>query len=833
MHPTRKSARIARGISHEMLELRRLLSATLDSTTGLLTVIGTDNPDQIQLSLVANSIDVLEGGQHSLFASAAVRSILIQALGGDDSARIATDFIRQPATIVGGEGNDTLRGGGGSDSLSGGDGDDVLDGGRRGDVLSGGAGRDTLDYRKRSEDLVVIQDDLQNDGAAGEGDNVSGDIEDIRGGSGNDRFVGNGKSNRFYGYAGNDTLQGEKGNDTLVGGDGDDSIIGNGGNDLMIGEAGSDTFSADAVADGNDTVKGDLADDNPASGDDTWDYSRRVSPLDISNPSPTTSNLEATSDGETDSGFGLETVVGGRGDDVIGFTFIFSDQTPMVLRIDGGDGDDRLLLYANTSRDIVVNGDRGNDRLIAFNGAFDTSSFDEIYTALLFGGDGDDYLDAGSLARGYAKREWHGGGGVDVVDMSQTYYVGSHVMTLNNIADDGFTFDVEQGGQENIFDDVETLIAPSHTLMQGSDADNTLIAYGGGCTMLGEGGNDTFFNNDGFGINGGSPDTVDGGDGIDSYQEDPNDSISAETELAFDRLSPASAPRAITRGAPAQGMARLVGTELRVSGTTSADNITLWEDYKGIHVTIDGPGLATPYAIAPIKTKFVKRIRIVADSGDDVVKLGLGATASISRVTRDAQIYGGDGDDVIFGGDAQLTSGGDLRGGNWLIGGRGNDSLVGGNGADVLDGGDQFANLQSDGNDTLDGGTGNDAIDYSARLQDLTLNLSAPITRNQGANGEADVLMGIEVIRSGFGNDVLATRAIGGGVIAAGKGNDRCTGGIGRDVVTDVGGNDIIDVSGDSNVDILQVADGDADQCMLGEEDKSKYDIGLDIMNIV
>ncbi|MFQ5565884.1 MAG: calcium-binding protein, partial [Paracoccaceae bacterium] len=64
-------------------------------------------------------------------------------------------------------------------------------------------------------------------------------------------------------------------------------------------------------------------------------------------------------------------------------------------------------------------------------------------------------------------------------------------------------------------------------------------------------------------------------------------------------------------------------------------------------------------------------------------------------------LSGGDGDDVLRGGDGNDTlSGGD--GDDVLRGGDGNDTLSGGDGDDVLRGGD--------GNDVLIGGRGNDTM---------------------------------------------------------------------------------------------------------------------------
>ena len=65
--------------------------------------------------------------------------------------------------------------------------------------------------------------------APGEHDNIRSDIEDITGGSGNDRIIGS----LFANY-----LIGSDGNDTIYGGDGNDTLEGDAGRDLLFGQGG-------------------------------------------------------------------------------------------------------------------------------------------------------------------------------------------------------------------------------------------------------------------------------------------------------------------------------------------------------------------------------------------------------------------------------------------------------------------------------------------------------------------------------------------------------------------------------------------------------------------
>lgn len=76
-------------------------------------------------------------------------------------------------------------------------------------------------------------------------------IENAKGGSGDDRLIGNNRGNvmsggtgkdRIEGLDGADTLNGGAGADRLIGGNGTDSLRGHGGKDVMTGGTGADRF---------------------------------------------------------------------------------------------------------------------------------------------------------------------------------------------------------------------------------------------------------------------------------------------------------------------------------------------------------------------------------------------------------------------------------------------------------------------------------------------------------------------------------------------------------------------------------------------------------------
>jgi Ca2+-binding RTX toxin-like protein len=174
-------------------------------------------------------------------------------LTGDDGANVL-DGGMGADTIRGGAGPDTLLDGGGDDTLDGGDGDDTwlvvrnLYGPTDGaDAFSGGAGEDIADYSTRQAPVTVTLDGTADDGAAGEGDDVRADVEDVTGGTGSDRIVGNAAANHLSGGpdSGADTIDGGDGDDVLSGGDGwsSDGTIGD-GRDTLSGGDGQDVVRA-------------------------------------------------------------------------------------------------------------------------------------------------------------------------------------------------------------------------------------------------------------------------------------------------------------------------------------------------------------------------------------------------------------------------------------------------------------------------------------------------------------------------------------------------------------------------------------------------------------
>ena len=227
---------------------RKLLARTGDGAdtvnggSGADDIGGEAGSDTLTGNSGADTIDGNEGndlllgrtGNDKLFGSAGDDTLL-----GDDG----------DDELDGGDGSDRLSGGLGNDQLRGGNGRDVLQGDAGADKFEGGDGFDEADYSDRdaSVSLTITIDGQANDGEANEGDDVTDQIDDVRGGDGADRITGNGNSNTLSGGAGNDTLEGTGGLDFYDGGTGDDIINARDGvaERIDCGDGGGDTANTD------------------------------------------------------------------------------------------------------------------------------------------------------------------------------------------------------------------------------------------------------------------------------------------------------------------------------------------------------------------------------------------------------------------------------------------------------------------------------------------------------------------------------------------------------------------------------------------------------------
>jgi hypothetical protein len=123
--------------------------------------------------------------------------------------------------LLGGTWSDELDGGGGIDELHGGEDMDIVGDGDESDgappdadVLDGGPGEDWVSYENRTGAVTVDLTDPGTDGAPGEGDALTG-IENVHGGRGDDRLIGDRGNNRFADQGGRNRMIGKRGDDVF------------------------------------------------------------------------------------------------------------------------------------------------------------------------------------------------------------------------------------------------------------------------------------------------------------------------------------------------------------------------------------------------------------------------------------------------------------------------------------------------------------------------------------------------------------------------------------------------------------------------------------------
>jgi len=127
------------------------------------------------------------------------------------------------------------------------------------DDVAGGAGHDTVwfdVYGQRTGGVHVTLDEIANDGAPGEGDNIHGDVERIWGTVQADVMIGNAGPNELFGGSGA-VIDGRGGADTLTG-SGAGTLTGGDGDDVITGTHGPQTISCGP---GFDRVTANPADD--------------------------------------------------------------------------------------------------------------------------------------------------------------------------------------------------------------------------------------------------------------------------------------------------------------------------------------------------------------------------------------------------------------------------------------------------------------------------------------------------------------------------------------------------------------------------------------------
>lgn len=228
---------------------------TLTGGNGNDTMYGDLGNDTLSGGTSITDADVYSGGGGADTVTYAARGALapvtvtVGAGANDgDNGGGETDNTGADVEIVrGGSGDDTFTGWTGNETFYGGAGNDTFlmglfaSTGAGADTVYGEAGTDTVSYAARIEGIVVTMDlKKSDDGATGETDNISDDVENLICPTAAVTCVvtGNALDNKLTGGGGDDTFVGGAGDDTFV--MGANGTIG-AGTDQLSGGAGVDT----------------------------------------------------------------------------------------------------------------------------------------------------------------------------------------------------------------------------------------------------------------------------------------------------------------------------------------------------------------------------------------------------------------------------------------------------------------------------------------------------------------------------------------------------------------------------------------------------------------
>jgi Ca2+-binding RTX toxin-like protein len=449
------------------------ITARFDPSTGILTVRGDQQDNTITVSRNAAGAILVNGGAVPITdgpSTVANTSLIeVSGLGGNDTLSFDEANGALPrASLLGGNGNDTLTAGSGGDELKGQAGDDTLLGKGGFDMLFGGPGNDTLTggdaddqvFGEGGNDRMIWNPGDDTDLNEG-GDDI--DTVEVNGGNGAEVFsvTANGTQVRFDrttpapftlniitsenlvlnanggddalsttgnlagliritadGGAGTDTLTGSNGADLLLGGEGNDFVDGQQGDDTAFLGAGDDTFQWDP-GDGNDIVEGQDNSDtmlfNGSAADEVFDVSANGERVRFArNIAAVTMDLNDVESVDLNALAGADT-----------FTVNDLSGTDMVevntnLAAAGGGGDAHLDT-------VIVNATNGDDVILASGDASGTAVFGLAAQVNITGAEaandrltvnalaGDDVVEASGLAAGAIQLTADGGADDDVL----------------------------------------------------------------------------------------------------------------------------------------------------------------------------------------------------------------------------------------------------------------------------------------------------------------------------------------------------------------------------------------------------------------------------------
>lgn len=370
------------------------------STGGQNFIRGDIGQDSVY---VRGDRDTIYGGKDDDTLISEGRRVYVRGDNGNDTVDNSQGSPTDRSTLLGGEGDDSIRGGvasSGTNSrnlLDGEAGNDTLFGQGAKDTLMGGEGDDSISIGTSSSGLNLL------DGGAGEDTLLGGSSTDTMiGGSGNDSLSG--LFNRGDGGAGNDTIDVSQVDTsvpqiTLIGGAGNDSLVGStdsGVSNFFDGGTGNDFIQFGGSNDklignteGNDTIIAFQANTSQANTSVSFTIEDTLGSNTLSGSSGPDILVTGAGDdsiigGDTNEG-GDDSIVAGAGNDII---FGRGGRDTIL----GGAGNDYIAPGLNETGDSLIGGE-GNDSFVFFTANNDTKlsvivDFDATDDKILLSGAG-------------------------------------------------------------------------------------------------------------------------------------------------------------------------------------------------------------------------------------------------------------------------------------------------------------------------------------------------------------------------------------------------------------------------------------------------------------
>uniref|UniRef100_UPI002627EBE3 calcium-binding protein n=1 Tax=Propionivibrio sp. TaxID=2212460 RepID=UPI002627EBE3 len=484
-----------------------------------------------------------------------------------------------------------------------------------------------------------------------------------------------------FGGAASDTLTGDAGGNTLDGGAGADAMSGRTGVDTYIVDNAGDTVNE--LPDGGfDTVKSSVSYALPANAENL--VLTGTTAINGTGNDAANRIVGNTADNILDGKGGVDTLLGGAGDDI----YVVDSQADTVIEYVGEGAD---TVQSSLSYTLGNNIEK-----LTLTGTASINATGNMLANTLTGNAGDNIIDGADGADVMA-----GGAGDDI------YLVDNVGDVVTENASEGVDT-VYSTVNTSLGENVENLVlAMGATSGVGNVLDNALTGNSSANTLSGGAGSDV--------LDGGvGADTLIGGTGDDVYVVDNVNDVVTElagegndtvlSTISFDLVSRPSVENVVLNGAAnlnATGNAsdnRLIGNSgvNVLSGGAGTDTL---DGGAGADVMAGGTGNDT-YAVDNMGDVVTENTGEGVDTVVSAIDYALGANLENLTLTGVAAING---------------TGNGLA--NTINGNSGNNVLNGGAGADILSGGDgDDLLIASSGSDTVLGGAGNDVLlagDYS------------------------------------------------------------------------------------------------------------------------